>query len=172
MRGDFPPGCSSNVIARWHPGQIGRFREPAISTAPYTRRERNTLSHRWVPLRGGDSRNRRPCWRRKAIQFGAGPASNNSPSVGEITGAIISSDAVAGRIWHPMTKPPTGSSPDATFVRLKCRSVLGYCNFQLQCSATKHYSVWGRCAFRPVGKGTRRRSAFQDLVAVSLIVAD
>jgi hypothetical protein len=40
------------------------------------------------------------------------------------------------------------------------------------CSATKHYSVWGRCAFRPAGKGARRRSAFQDLVGVSLIVAD
>jgi hypothetical protein len=84
-----------------------------------------------------------------------------APVSGEITGAIISSDAVAGRIWHPMTKPPARNTfqSNATFVRLKCMPVLGYCNFQLQCSATKHYSAWGRCAFRPAGKGTRCQTA-------------
>jgi hypothetical protein len=27
-------------------------------------------------------------------------------------------------------------------------SVPGYCNFQFQCNATKHYSAWPRCASR------------------------
>src|SRR5947207_9402742 len=35
--------------------------------------------------------------------------------------------------------------------------VLGYCHFQFLCSATKHYSAWGRCAF----KGIRQLACFE-----------
>ena len=34
MRGGLPPGCSNNVIARWHLGQIGRFFGSGIAPLP------------------------------------------------------------------------------------------------------------------------------------------
>jgi hypothetical protein len=54
-----------------------------------------------------------------------------------------------------MTKPPARNTfqSNATFVRLKCMPVLGYCNFQLWCSATKHYSALGALCFSASRQG-------------------
>ena len=109
---------------------------------------------------GGDSRNRRPCWSRKAIQFGADAGPNNSPSVGgdhwgyhflgcRCGAHLASDDQAAGSQYDPMQP-------------LYASNVCLCWGIAISSSGAAPPSIiqlWGRCAFRPAGKGTRRRTA-------------
>ena len=132
MRGDFPPGCSSNVIARWHPGQTGRFRERDISAAP--------------PILGGSATlSVTDGCRYGAVivatvdPVGHGKRFNSertldqiiAPVSGEITGAIIFLGCRYGAIWHPMTKPPARNTTQCNL----CTPQMYACAGVLQFSA-------------------------------------